>query len=199
MKGTEKIIAHIKADAEAEAQAVIAKALQEAEAISAKDKKAAQDEYEKCIRAGQTECEAYFEREKRVAEMEAKKSVLQAKQDRVSAVFDKALEQLCAMPAEAYAAFLAKKAASASEGGDEQLIFNARDKGTVAAEVIAQANALLTAAGKAGKLAVSEKTGEFAGGFVLTKGGIETNCTLETLVEMSRNDMVAPVAAVLFE
>jgi len=198
MKGTEKIIAHIKADADAEAQAVLAKAAEEAAAASERNKKLAQEEYWRLVRAGVSDCEALIEREKRTAEMEAKKSVLQLKQDAVSAAFDRALEMLASMPEDEYTAFLSRKAAEASKDGCETLVFNARDK-LLAERIIAEADALLAAEGKKGELRLSEKTGEFAGGFIMQSGGVEINCTLETLLQMCRSDMAAPVAAMLFE
>ena len=57
MKGTEKIIAHIRADGDAEAKKIIDAASKQAEEKRAESFKAALSEYEKLMQAGNAECE----------------------------------------------------------------------------------------------------------------------------------------------
>ena len=72
MKGTEKIIAHIRADGDAEAKKIIDAASKQAEEKRAESFKAALSEYEKLMQAGNAECEDILSGSRRIAEMEAK-------------------------------------------------------------------------------------------------------------------------------
>ena len=194
MKGTEKIIAHIQADAKSQADAILAEAEKQCEAIRADyDKKAAQVYAEK-VRTGTKACQDQVDSVQRIARMEAKKALLSVKQEMVAKSFDQAQKLLTSLPEEQYVAFLAKLAARASVSGDEEIVLNARDRAAVGEAVVKAANALL----KGGKLSLSERTGSFAGGLILSRGNVEANCTAELLVELCRGEMSVEIADMLF-
>ena len=194
MKGTEKIIAHIQADAKSQADAILAEAEKQCEAIRADyDKKAAQVYAEK-VRTWTKACQDQVDSVQRIARMEAKKALLSVKQEMVAKSFDQAQELLTSLPEEQYVAFLAKLAARASVSGDEEIVLNERDREAVGEAVVKAANALL----KGGKLSLSERTGSFAGGLILSRGNVEANCTAELLVELCRGEMSVEIADMLF-
>ena len=186
MKGTEKIIAHIRADGDAEAKKIIDAASKQAEEKRAESFKAALSEYEKLMQAGN-------------AEMEAKKSVLSVKQEMISAAFDAAREEIVNMPRDKYTQFLARMAAEAAASGMEEIVLNARDKAEVGKAVCKAANELLSAKGTPGKLTVSEDTADISGGVIVRFGGIETNCSIDALIRQRRSGLSTEVAAALFE
>ncbi len=194
MKGTEKIIAHIRADAKERSDAILAQAEQQCALIRSDFEKQAKEVYTEKIRAGVAECQARVDGMDRIARMEAKKSILALKQQMVSESFDKACEMIVDLPTEQYTALLAKLAADASDTKDEEIIFNARDRESIGQAVADAANRLLDG----GKLTVSDETGNFAGGLVLRRGSVEAICTAELLVELCRNEMSADIAKVLF-
>ena len=195
MKGTEKIIAHIQADAKAQADAILAQSELQCAEIRRSYEAQAKERYGEKIRQGVKACQDNIDSVERINQMEAKKSILALKQEMVSKSFEKACDMLTALPEEQYVALLAKLAAQASVSGDEEIVLNARDKAAVGAAVVEKANALLPA----GKLSLSAATGDFAGGLILKRGSIEANCTIELLVELCRGDMSAQLAKVLFE
>ena len=195
MKGTEKIIAHIQADAQAQVDAILDQARQQCKAIQNEYSKKAGELYAEKIRVGVKAVQDLADSQGRIAQMEAKKSVLALKQEMVSKSFDQAAEKLLKLPEADYVAFLAKLAAKASVTGDEELIFNARDRKAVGAKVVEAANAKLGG----GKLTLSDETRDFAGGVILRRGNVEANCTVELLVELCRGEMSSQLAAVLFE
>ncbi len=195
MKGTEKIIAHIRADAKDRSDAILAQAEQQCALIRSDFEKQAKDAYTEKIRIGVAECQARVDGMDRIARMEAKKGILALKQQMVSESFDKACEMLANLPTEQYTAFLARLAADASATENEEIIFNARDRENVGAQVAEAANKLLGD----GKLTVSDEIGSFAGGLVLRRENVEAKCTVELLVELCRNDMSADIAKTLFE
>ena len=199
MKGTEKIIAHIRADGDAEAKKIIDAASKQAEEKRAESFKAALSEYEKLMHAGNAECEDILSGSRRIAEMEAKKSVLSVKQEMISAAFDAAREEIVNMPRDKYTQFLARMAAEAAAGGMEEIVLNARDKAEVGKAVCKAANELLSAKGTPGKLTVSEDTADISGGVIVRFGGIETNCSIDALIRQRRSGLSTEVAAALFE
>lgn len=199
MKGTEKIIAHIRADGDAEAKKIIDAASKQAEEKHAESFKAALSEYEKLMQAGNAECEDILSGSRRIAEMEAKKSVLSVKQEMISAAFDAAREEIVNMPRDKYTQFLARMAAEAAASGMEEIVLNARDKAEVGKSVCKAANELLSAKGTPGKLTVSEDTADISGGVIVRFGGIETNCSIDALIRQRRSGLSTEVAAALFE
>ena len=199
MKGTEKIIAHIRADGDAEAKKIIDAASKQAEEKRAESFKAALSEYEKLMQAGNAECEDILSGSRRIAEMEAKKSVLSVKQEMISAAFDAAREEIVNMPRDKYTQFLARMAAEAAASGMEDIVLNARDKAEVGNSVCKAANELLSAKGTPGKLTVSEDTADISGGVIVRFGGIETNCSIDALIRQRRSGLSTEVAAAMFE
>jgi V/A-type H+-transporting ATPase subunit E len=146
------------------------------------------------VRTGTKACQDQVDSVQRIARMEAKKALLSVKQEMVAKSFDQAQELLTSLPEEQYVAFLAKLAARASVSGDEEIVLNERDREAVGEAVVKAANALL----KGGKLSLSERTGSFAGGLILSRGNVEANCTAELLVELCRGEMSVEIADMLF-
>lgn len=194
MKGTEKIIAHIKADAQAQADAILAQAEQQCTAIREDYELKAKEAYGEKIRTGVKECQDRLDSVDRIAQMEARKALLALKQEMVSKSFDTACDMIVNLPTEQYIQLLAKLAAKASVAGDEEIVLNKKDRETVGEAVVSAANGKIAG----GKLTLSAATGSFSGGLILRRGAIETNCTIELLVELCREDMSAELAKVLF-
>ena len=195
MKGTEKLIAHIKADADAQVNAILAQAEQQCAGIRGDFDKQAAALYAERLRAGVKETQDKVDGEARIARMEGRKSLLAEKQQLVKESFRKAQEQIVSLPAEQYVPFLAKLAAKAAVTGDEEIVLNAADRERYGEKIAAAANALL---GEKGALTLSDRTGDFAGGLILRRGAIEANCTVELLVELSQSELSAQVAQLLF-
>ena len=194
MKGTEKIIAHIEADANARADAIIKEAEAKAAATREAYEQKAKEAYAEKIRAGVKANQDRLESMERLARMEGRKAILALKQDMVNESFDLAADKLVKLPEAQYVAFLAKLAAQASVTGDEQIVLNARDRETVGEKVVAAANEKLAG----GRLTLAPETGDFKGGLILRRENIEVNCTAELLVDLCRDEMAAELAGVLF-
>lgn len=193
MKGTEKIIAHIEADAQAQAEAVLGEARQRCEAIKARfDDKAARL-YSDRIREGVKACQDQEDSALRISRMEARKSVLSVKQEMVEKSFDLAVQQIVALPDEKYTAFLANLVKKAGPAGDEEIILNAADRARVGEALLKAVNA------DGAKMKLSDETRDIKGGLILRRGSIETNCSVELLVELCRGELSAKLADVLFD
>ncbi len=195
MKGTEKIIAHIQADAKAQADAILAQTELQCAEIRKSYEAQAKERYAEKIRRGVKTCQDNIDSVERINQMEARKAILALKQEMVSKSFEEACRMLTQLPRDKYIELLAKLAARSSVTGDEEIVLNAADRAAVGAAVVEKANTLVSG----GKLSLSAATGDFAGGLILRRGSIEANCTIELLVELCRGDMSAQLAKVLFE
>lgn len=199
MKGIDKITSRIIADAEAECRDVKRESDERCAAVRAENEKRAQDEYWRLVREGVKDTEQRVQRLDRTARLEAKKSVLNMKQEAVSRAFDLAKDKIAELPERDYVAFLAREAAEAAITGQEEVIFCERDRKSVGAKAVKAANELLAAKGMPGLLTLSDATRDMAGGLMLKQGDIEVNCTVDTLLDLTRDELAARVADVLFE
>ena len=199
MKGIDKITSRIIADAEAECAAVKKESDERVAAIREENERRAQEEYLRLVREGVKDTEQRVQRLDRTARLEAKKSLLNMKQETVSRAFELAKGKIAELPERDYVAFLAREASEAAVSGQEEVIFCERDRKSVGAKAVKAANELLAAKGMPGMLTLSDTTREFSGGLMLKQGDIEVNCTVDTLLDLARGELAARVAEVLFE
>ena len=193
MKGLDKIIGRIRADAMAEIDAIRAEGgAKAAEVTAAYEEKAEailSAEAEKSRQAAET----LGERAVRSDAMDRSKALLAAKQECIDEAFDLAAKKLRDLPREEYIAVLASLAA-ASGVGDEEIILSAADAAEVGAQVVEKANV-----GKSGAaFTLSTETRELEGGLILKRGDVEVNCAFATYLRLLRQTMAADVAAILF-
>ncbi|HPE16544.1 MAG TPA: V-type ATP synthase subunit E family protein [Oscillospiraceae bacterium] len=198
MNGIEKITAHIESDSMEETRLIREEAEKKAAAIRAGYEKAAQDEYNKLVAASQKDSASRLERLGSVAGVDARKTILAAKQEMLDRAFDLALSKLSALPEERYVPLVASLAANASRNGKEEIILSEQDLKRCGDKILAAANRKLAEAGKTAALTLSPKTAPIQGGLILSDGNIEINCTFETLVRLQRGTLAGEAAKVLF-
>ena len=227
MNGIEKITARIAEDGKAENDALLAQARAEAAEITAKYQAEAKAAAEEILAQGRKNAEARVRHLDSTAQMECRKAVLAAKQDVIEEAFQAAHKKLLDLPREEYVAFLAELAVKASVTGKEKLIFSAPDRAQVGKAVVMAANEKLagTVAPKlpdasssktkamlnkvitgasavlsgTAMLTLSEETRPMDGGFILSDGAVEVNCTFDTLIRLQRGALAGEVAKVLFD
>ena len=198
MKGTERIVSHILAEAQAEKEAALAQAGKAAGDIAADFAKKAEDEAAELLRAGKEAAEQRVLRQQRTNRLEARKDILGLKQELVSAAYDKARQAILALDEDKYVAFLAAQAGAAALTGSEEIVLGKGDRERAGAKIVAAANAAAEKRGIAGAMKLSDAVLPADGGLVLRRGSIEVNCTLDKLLEMSHSSLDAEVASVLF-
>ena len=195
MDGIEKIIDRISSDAQREIDDVLAAAQAEAAEITAKYQAQAKAEADDILARGEKAAAERGERLASVAQLECRKEVLRAKQEVVEEAFQLAMKKLTHLPQEKCVALLADLAAQAASKGTEALIFSAAAPARLGKAVVVAANQKL---GDKGQLTLSQETRPMQGGFILSDGVVEVNCTFETLVRLQRNTLSTQVADVLF-
>lgn len=198
MQGIENITGRIQADAQAEIDRIQADARAQADKIRAGYTARAQREAADILAKGEKSAQERGARLVSAAEMEARKMTLAAKQEVLDEAFDLALDKLLKLPEEEYIALLAKLAVNAARTGHEQIILNQSDRARLGVKIAAQANELLTAAGRTGELTLAPQSQPIQGGLLLSDGAVDINCALETLVRLSRTEVTGEVSKLLF-
>ena len=221
MNGIEKITARIEEDARAENEALLAQARAQAAEVTARYRAQAAAAADEILAQGRKNAQARARHLDSMAQMECRKAVLRAKQDVIEEAFQAAHRKLLDLSDAEYVAFLAGLAVKASSTGKEKLIFSPADRARVGKDVVAVANKMLEqkntprfrpgpiydgvpvnppepASGIPGKLTLAEETRPMDGGFILSDGAVEVNCTFDTLIRLQRGPLAGEVAKALF-
>ena len=198
MNGIDKIAEKITEDARQGAEAILAEANREIDLIASKYALLAQEEEDRILALGGEQSKEIVRRAASAAEQEAKLRVLGMKQNMIARAFDACLQKLLALPENEYTALLAKLASEAlSHGGAAEIILSPKDQ-PIGKQVLDLANGMLKQSGKQGSLALSAESREMTGGLVLKSGDVEVNCSLDTVLRLSKEELTHDVAAALF-
>ena len=196
MDGIEKITGRINEDTQREIDALMADARREADEIAARYQAQARQESADIVERGRKAAAEREERLASVAQLEARKLELSAKQEMLRKAFDAALESLLTLPEEKYVALLADLAVRAARTGREEVILSQKDRTRYGKQAVTAANETL---GEKGRLTLSQETRPIRGGLILSDGDVEVNCTFEALVRLQQGELDRQVARVLFE
>ena len=199
MNGIEKLTERIAADTDRERQSILAGGKAQAAEIRASYEALAESEYAESVAKGKQDAAERIERMGNVAQLEARKLRLSAKQEMLEKAFDLALKKLLDMPEPEYVDLLSKLAVEGSVTGREALILSVADRPRFGKKVVISANEKLEKAGKTAELTLAEESREFTGGLYIQDGKVETNCTFPTIVRMLKEQMSGQVAQILFE
>ena len=195
MNGIEKITQRMADDAQREIDEIQAAAQAQADEITKNFQAQAEKESQEIVERGRRNADEREQRLASVAQLEARKMELAAKQEMLAKAYDLALEKLLQLPEKEYVALLADLAVKASSTKKEAVIFSQKDRTRYGKAVVTQANEKLGD----GRLTLSEQTRPIKGGLILSDGDVEVNCTFETLVRLQRGEMDREVAKVLFD
>lgn len=198
MNGIEKITQRISADTQQEAQVLMDNAKAQAAEITAGYHAEAEAAYAEALEKGKKAAQDRIERLTGVAQLEAKKLQLAARQEMLDKAFDLALKNMLELPEEQYADLLTKLALKASTTGTEALIFSETDRARYGKRIVMAANEVLEREGKTAALTLSEESRPFQGGLYVQSGKVETNCTFASLVRLQRQNMAREIADILF-
>ena len=189
----EKITSKILGDAETERDLLLADARAQSDAVLAEAEKHAAMLLADAEQRGEIEKQKIITRRKSVADIDCRKVFLAKKQEIIEACFARAIDEITDMSKEAYIELLVHlgKTSGVKAG---VLIFNERDKQSVAAEVCRALNEAVDC----GSFIVSEKTGKMRGGYLLTADRTTINNTVEALVAEAKTALTAEAAKQLF-
>jgi len=185
----ENITARILREAQEEADAMKAKAESEKETILQEARAQSEEIASKSSARALRDAQILKERRHSVAELEARKLRLAAKQEMIDESFSESMKEFASMDPEQYTAFLLKQLEpfKAQKG---EILLNARDKSAVSTKL---------SEGLAGSpLTIGDETVPIQGGFILRQGAISMNASLEKFMENEKKEITAQIADILF-
>lgn len=198
MNGIYRITSRIRSEAEAESKAAIAEAWCEVDDMLKDYEQEAIRQAEETARRGIFQAEEHHNRREAAAELEARKKVLEAKQEMVDLAFSLVPKAIYDLPDEGYIEYLARLAVRHSHTGTEQIVLGEEDLGLYGMAVIDAANALLVSEGKPAGFSLADETADIYGGLILRDGDVDVNCSIETILHFIREDISGEVADILF-
>lgn len=194
MNGIEKITQRLNAETQSSVDSILSEAKSKAAEVEAGAKAEAEKISAELRLRGARNAADREERLISVAQMEARKIILAAKQEMMEEAFSKALADMCGASDEVYAKTCANLLVKAAPDGTGEVIFAEAAKEGVGAKAVSMANELLSG----GKLTLSDKARPIRGGFILVKGNVEINCSYETLVRLQKSEVSGELAELLF-
>lgn len=198
MEGIRNITARILEEAEEKRSSIEKEAARLCREIRARNELEAGEYYRELMNEGLRDIEQKVSRVGRNAKLEGKKSLLGEKQRLVEEAFELSKKKLRELPREEYIGFFSALAADAAVTGEEEIILSADEKESVGSELIKAANGRLEELGKKAALRLSDKNEKTGGGFIMRRGDISTNCTIESLIELRKQELMTDVAELLF-
>ena len=131
------------------------------------------------------------------ARMNIAKEYLAEKRKILDEVFKQAHQQLQNLPDEEYHALIKKLLLDAVETGDEEVVVDTNE-GRISKELIKEINQQLSSDRKS-SLKLSDQRQNLGAGFILTRGKIKTNVSIEVLLDQARKELEIQLAKELFE
>ncbi|MGG7178643.1 V-type ATP synthase subunit E [Clostridium paraputrificum] len=198
MSNISNLTSKILKDAEERKDSILAAAEDEKAKIIEKKINAAKSLEATMLEKAEIEAQTRKERVISGAELTARNEKLKAKQAIIQDVFVKSVEELCKLGKDKYVSFIKDSILKLDIAGDEKLILNEEGKKIVDGALISEINRELVSKGKKGEITLSTEIGNFKGGFILEKAGIEINNTFEALVDSLKEELEFEVARELF-
>lgn len=192
------IIERIDAQAEEEAQSIVAQARERAEQTRLKAQAEADAFLEEATKKQRADAKEHQRRLVTLASLDLRKRLGDARQSALEDAFRLALEHIQNMQDDEYAALLKTLIISASETGREQILLSAADKERIGEGFLTEVNDALKRMGKKGDMRLSEQTRELHGGAILIGNNVELNCAYDSTLKLIRDDIESEVASLLF-
>ncbi len=193
------------------ADQVVEKILADAQAQADEISKKSQDEISKLNDGYRSDIENYKQETQQMASyaaqdknqrmmaaarMDAAKQELETKRQIINSVFDKAAKMLIEMDEDTYLSLVEKLITKAVDTGDETIVLAEGEK-KITSQFVKELNRKL-GNGYKGNLKISEQKCKGKAGFILKRGNISTNVTLDVLLEQARAELEIKISNELF-
>ena len=196
MANLNNLTSKILRDAEERKDSILASAEDEKNKILSKKVAKANELKKEMLQKAEAEAKSRKERIVSSASLKVRNNKLSAKQDVIKDVFEKSIEVLSDISGDDFLRFIRNSVLSLGKIGEQNLILNKNGLEIVDLTFIYELNQSL---GDNGNVKLSPTPGNFKGGFILEKDGIEINNTYEALVSSLKNELEFEVASVLFK
>lgn len=197
MSGLDKMKAQIIAEAQENAKEILAQAHAQADSIIGEAKAQAEKDARKIVAQAEARAEDSVKRLASSSDMRKRKAVLEAKQEVISEVLEDVYKAVGELDDAAYFAMLEKVLEKYVLPEEGTICFTEKDRKRMPQGYMEKVYE--TAKKKGGSLELTETVPDgMDGGFILTYGGIEENCTIKALFDAKREELSDKVNRQLF-
>ncbi len=201
----EDIISKINEDASLEVDEILKKARNKAKEIISLGTKEAEKIKENIIKKALDEEQKNKDSALALANLEARKNILEFKQSVISGIYNKVLEDLRNLSLQDYQNLI-RNILLENASGEEEIIISSSDEDKINQPVasplgeqfINMVNQKLVDKGKKGNLSLYSERRNFNGGFILRRGKLEMNYSFTNLVNNLRDKTESEVIKILF-
>ena len=193
MTGLEKIVKQIQDEAQQAAGEALAQAKAQAQQILEQAQAEAQAQVEAIRQKSESDLANASSAAQSAAELTRRRAVLAAKQQMIGETIDAAQQAIYQLPAEEYFDLILRMVEKFSLPQEGEIFISSADLARLPADF----DDRLQKAAK-GTLKRSNQPRAIDGGFVLTYGGVEENCSIEALFYAAREELQDRVHALLF-
>ena len=190
MSGLDKILEHITQEADSSVQDILNNANEAAEKLIATEKEAADNLAKAIKKQSEHDVAVAAKRIQSASELNEKRIILRKKQDQIDTVFKNAIERLESLDDKAYSDVIGRMITRYASGKKGELLMRRGDFERLTPEV------KKAVTGK--NLTLSSKNADICGGFILSYGDIEENCSFDVLIESSREELQDRIGQLLF-
>jgi V/A-type H+/Na+-transporting ATPase subunit E len=195
MANINNLTSKILKDAEERKESILASGEEEKEKILSKKLAKAKELEEEIINKATAEAKSKKERILSSASLKVRNDKLLAKQEIIKEVFEKSVEKLSSISGNELLDFVRESILSLGEIGEQTMTLNKNGMDIVDLTFMYELNQAL---GEKGNIKLSQEMGNFKGGFILEKDGIQINNTFEALVSSLKDELEFEVARALF-
>lgn len=188
MAGLDKLLSRLDADCEEQCAAIEADAAMRAQEIFSQAEREQKTQTEKILADAQKEAELIVKKAESAASLNARRAMLSAKVDVIDTTLADAVRKLRSLDAADYFKILAHLAEKQKQPGTGVLFLSEADRRRMPEDFPRMLE----------DITVSETGIDIRDGFVLKYGDIEINCTFDSMVSASREDLKALAGEILF-
>lgn len=190
MTGLEKIIDQIEREAKESAEKEMEKTREEAEQILTEAAQEIEQIKIAYVKQTDSQVELLLKRGEAAAALKRRKILLKAKQQVIMELLTQAKEDILNLPEDEYFSLLTRMLKEYSSHGQCELKLSERDLNRVP-------DSFKTMLEQKG-ITLSKDSANIDGGFILSYGEIEENCSFEALIAASKEDLQDKISAVVF-
>lgn len=195
MAGLDNILKQIREDAEASAAKTVAEAQKQADDLLEQARREAAEKSAQAAEHTKAMAQDVEARAQSATDLEKRKRILAEKQALISGMIEQAQASLEQLPDAEYFSVILKLVQKYALPQDGEILFSEKDFARIPSSFEAS---LAKAVPAPGKLRAGKSDGVHGGGFLLSYGGIEENCTFQALFDAAREDLQDKVHALIF-
>jgi vacuolar-type H+-ATPase subunit E/Vma4 len=180
----EGIIERIMSEAKAQAKSITDDAEKQAISIEADNRREAEEYFHRARSGLEEQFRREAEREILSRRLAQRKAILQAKQDWMEKAFSEAYRHLLEQPLDEYRKIIKDLIRKVSTSKDEEIIFGTKGEERELRKIVDELNKEDGA-----HFTMSRSRGDFPWGFIMRRGRVEVNLSIDSLFRYKRNDL----------